>query len=130
MQCYPHMRTGFAQPQFKNRGKLQRSPLLCTPGLVKFVLAIARLFCMALPGSFLTMLAQNKGDLCTKSYELCISLYRTKKVHTTNSLIFQVSPPLLVGRGGEGHYFGLSRGRDHGSISHHRQGYGWEIPES
>ena len=30
-----------------------------------FVPAVARLFCLALPGSFLTMFAQNKGDLCT-----------------------------------------------------------------
>ena len=34
---------------------IQRSPLLCTPGLVKFVPAVARLFCLALPWSFLTM---------------------------------------------------------------------------
>ena len=34
-------------------------------GLVKFVPAVARLFCLALPGSFLTMFAQNKGDLCS-----------------------------------------------------------------
>ena len=44
--------------------QLQRSPLLCAPGLVKFVPAVARLVCLALPGSFLTMLAHNKGDLC------------------------------------------------------------------
>ena len=44
---------------------LQRSPLFCAPGLVKFVPAVARLFCLALPGSFLTVFAQNKGDLCT-----------------------------------------------------------------
>ena len=43
---------------------LQRSPLFCAPGLVKFVPAVARLFCTALLGSFLNMLAQNKGDLC------------------------------------------------------------------
>ena len=34
---------------------LQRSPLFCAPGLVKFVPAVARLFCLALPVSFLTM---------------------------------------------------------------------------
>ena len=44
---------------------LQRSPLFCAPGLVKFVPAVTRLFCLALPGSFLTMFAQNKGALCT-----------------------------------------------------------------
>ena len=44
---------------------VRRSPLLCAPGLVKFVPAVARLICLALPGSFLTMFAQNKGDLCT-----------------------------------------------------------------
>ena len=43
---------------------VQRSPLFCAPGLVKFVPAVARLFCLALPGSFLTMFAQNKGDPC------------------------------------------------------------------
>ena len=43
---------------------VQISPLLCDPGLVKFVPAVARLFCLALPGSFLTIFAQNKGDLC------------------------------------------------------------------
>ena len=44
---------------------VQRSPLFCPPGLVKFVPAVARLFCLALPGSFLKMcFAQNKGDLC------------------------------------------------------------------
>ena len=44
---------------------LQRSPLLYAPGLVKFLPAVARLLCLALPGSFLTMFAQNKVDLCT-----------------------------------------------------------------
>ena len=44
---------------------IQRSPLFCAPGLVKFVAAVARLFRLALPGSFLNVLAQNKGDLCT-----------------------------------------------------------------
>ena len=43
---------------------VQRSPLLCAPGLVKFVPPVPRLFCLALPGSFSTMFAQNKGDLC------------------------------------------------------------------
>ena len=46
-------------------GRMQRSPLLCAPGLVKFAPAVARLVCLALPGSFLDMFAQNKGDLCT-----------------------------------------------------------------
>ena len=45
---------------------VQRSPLFCAPDLVKFVPAVARLFCPALPGS-LFMFAQNKGDLCTKA---------------------------------------------------------------
>ena len=48
---------------------LQSSPLLCAPGLVKFVPAVARLFCLALPGSFLDMFAQNKGDLCRPPYK-------------------------------------------------------------
>ena len=29
-----------------------------------FVPAVARLFCLALPGSFLTLFVKNKGDLC------------------------------------------------------------------
>ena len=35
---------------------IQRSTLSCTPGLVKFVPAVARLFCLVLPGSFFNML--------------------------------------------------------------------------
>ena len=31
---------------------------------MKFVPAVASLFCLAQPGSFSTMFAQNKGDLC------------------------------------------------------------------
>ena len=34
---------------------------------MKFVPAVARLFCLALPGPFLTMFAQNKKDLCCSS---------------------------------------------------------------
>ena len=45
--------------------EVQRSPSFCAPGLVKFVPAVARLSCLALPESFLTMFAQNIGDLCT-----------------------------------------------------------------
>ena len=33
-----------------------RSPLLCAPGLVKSIPDVARLFCLALPGSFLNVL--------------------------------------------------------------------------
>ena len=48
--------------------QLHRYPLFCAPGLVRFVPAVARLlFCPALPGSFLTMFAQNKEDLCIYS---------------------------------------------------------------
>ena len=43
---------------------VQRLTLLCAPGFVKFSPAVARLFCLALPGSFLNMFAQNKVDLC------------------------------------------------------------------
>ena len=48
---------------------LQRSPLFCAPGLVKFVTAVATLFCLALPGSFLNVFAQNKGDLCIAQFQ-------------------------------------------------------------
>ena len=44
---------------------VQRSPLLCAPGLVKFVPAVAYLLCLALPGSFLNVFEQNKGDICS-----------------------------------------------------------------
>ena len=50
--------------------EVQRSPLLCAPGLVKFVPAVARLFSLALLGSFLTMFAQNKGNLCRSTLPL------------------------------------------------------------
>ena len=36
--------------------QLQGSTLFCAPGLVKFVPAVARLFCVPLPGSFLNVL--------------------------------------------------------------------------
>ena len=45
-------------------GRIQKYSLFCAPGLVKFVPAVARLFCLALSGSFLNMFAQNKEDLC------------------------------------------------------------------
>ena len=50
---------------------VQRSTLISAPGLVKFVPAVARLFWPALHGSFLTMLAQNKVDLCTGNRIIC-----------------------------------------------------------
>ena len=37
---------------------LQRSPLLCAPGLVKFFPAVAYLLCLALPGSFLRIIKE------------------------------------------------------------------------
>ena len=49
---------------------LQRSPLFSAPGLVKFVPAEARLFCLALPGSFLTMLARRRRPLSMPSKDL------------------------------------------------------------
>ena len=61
MVCFSSRASQFVGQIFE----LQRSPLLCAPGLVKFVPAAARLFCLALPGSFLNILAQNKVDLCT-----------------------------------------------------------------
>ena len=55
------------------RRNLQRSPLLCAPGLVKFTPAVAYLLCLALPGSFLNMFAQNKGDLCSCNETVILS---------------------------------------------------------
>ena len=49
----------------RNKIYIQRSTLLCAPGLVKSVPAVARLSWLVVPGSFLDMLAQNKIDLCT-----------------------------------------------------------------
>ena len=70
---------------------LQRSPLLCAPGLVKFVPAVARLFCPALLGCFLTVcFAQNKGDLCTvlrlrQKLNICRTFIRQNRLKRYNS---------------------------------------------
>ena len=61
----PLQRPQELRPRPRRGELLQKSTLLCAPGLVKIVPAVAILFCLALPGSFLTMFAQNKGDLCT-----------------------------------------------------------------
>ena len=45
----------YPQPQYKKCNFIQRSPWFCAPGLARFVPAVARLFCLALPGSFLTV---------------------------------------------------------------------------
>ena len=39
--------------------------ILCVCGWVKFLLALAYLFCLALPRSWLTKFAKNKSQLCT-----------------------------------------------------------------
>ena len=83
---------------------VQWSPLLCAPGLVKFVPAVARLFCLARPGSSLTMFAQNKGDLCTSWTSARLSGFLTPsslpppfsafvdEIHAA-SVCFWVTPP-------------------------------------
>ena len=71
---------------------LQRSPLFCAPGLVKFVPTVARLFCLAVPGSFLTMFAQNKGDLCSMSF----SPYRI--LFLARSIFFCGTLPTEIGK--------------------------------
>ena len=63
-------KTGHKTGPHSETNLVQRSPLLCAPGLVKFVLAVARPFCSALPGSFLTVLGHNKGDLCISHFSL------------------------------------------------------------
>ena len=40
--------------------------------MVKFVPAVARVFCLALLGPFLTMFAQNKGDLCNTGQQVVL----------------------------------------------------------
>ena len=47
----PQVRVHHQQPRKVLHGQLhvQRSPLFCAPGLVKFVPAVARLSCLALP---------------------------------------------------------------------------------
>ena len=46
---------------------VQRSPLFCVPSLVKFVFAVARQFCLSLPGSFLCLRRIKE----TSVYEVC-----------------------------------------------------------
>ena len=80
---------------------VQRSPLFCAPGLVKYVPAVARLFCLALPGSFLTMFAQNKGDLCTYIGSLKMASEITSDINNivlevTIGQIFQITLLILV----------------------------------
>ena len=60
---------------------VQRSPLFYAPGLVKFVPDVARLICLALPGSFLTMFAQNKGDLCILKLPVPATTKRNSRQH-------------------------------------------------
>ena len=81
---------------------LQRSPLLCAPGLVKFVPAVARLFCLALPESFLTMFAQNKGDLCMYR-EFSVLLSKSQLIllllnNLQNDIANNVARPILQNR--------------------------------
>ena len=59
----------FERCQVAHLLQVQRSTLLCAAGLVKFVPAVAELFCPALPGSFFTMFAQNKVDLCIREQD-------------------------------------------------------------
>ena len=66
---------------------MQRSPLFCAQGLVKFVPAVARMFCLALPGSFLNVFTQNKGDLCSFGASFQQTKYNTDThTHVTNHL--------------------------------------------
>ena len=67
---------------------IQRGDLSFVRGLVKFLLALAYLFCVALLGSFLTRFAKNKSPLCmdarsTASAKQCstsaVALYDANK---------------------------------------------------
>ena len=73
---------------------VQRSPLFCAPGLVKFVPAVARLFCLALPGSFLTMFVQNKGDPCRPTKPLRYALFHPE--FNTNKMRSLIALTLVV----------------------------------
>ena len=57
---------------------VQRSPLFCAPGLVKFVPAVARLFCLALPGSFLNVLC---AELSQALYSSWLFFGKAKSEH-------------------------------------------------
>ena len=65
--------TGY--PASTKCARIQRSSLFCAPGSVKFVPAVARLLCLALPGSFLTMFVQYKEDLCTEPEKMACTWF-------------------------------------------------------
>ena len=71
---------------------VQRSALFCAPGLVKFVAAVARLFCLALPGSILNVFVQNKGDLCMVASKMqnVIRLLKAVRVTLTQTISEQL----------------------------------------
>ena len=57
---------------------VQRGDLSFVRGLVKFLLALAYLFCLALLGSCLTRFAKNKSPLCTAiQYLIKLSIHFT-----------------------------------------------------
>ena len=61
----------------------------CTPGLVKFVPSVARLFCLALPGSFLTTcFAHNFVHL----KEIQFTLYNFRRYESESSEFLSFVP--------------------------------------
>ena len=58
---------------------------------MKFVPAVARLFCLALPESFLTMFEQNKGDLCTSARKDMEKEGRENKVEARHVLLAKIA---------------------------------------
>ena len=65
---------------------VQRSPLFCAPSLVKLAPAVARLFCLALPGSFLTMFCAELRRLFWTSTKG----YRVLKYFNTNIFLIKL----------------------------------------
>ena len=60
-----------------NKENVQRSPLFCAPGLVKFVPAVAYHFCLALPAAFTQPGAHLLAKPCTAPSEVpCPDLRR------------------------------------------------------
>ena len=94
--CFP-LNQHVSLTKFTNRARMnviiQRSPLFFAPGLVKIVPAVARLFCLALPGPFLTMFAQNKEDLCSSVISVeCRGWHSFSRVQWSNEVCVPLQP--------------------------------------
>ena len=70
---------------------------------MKFVPAVARLFCLALPGSFLTMFAQNKGELCTLYLSKVDRTAECRNIPSSNTFASMVGKTTTMRQSGQIH---------------------------